>query len=114
MSKMFGPSDYQDVSVTHTDGTTCHHDLRKSREAVPGYGDQARTLPVINCAKCEKHLLREGFANTPDKVRKTADEIEYIEISKDEGTLASKLMAESFGNQLAKLAAENLKNAPRR
>jgi len=113
--RLYGPSDYQDLSVTHTDGTTCHHDLRKGREAIPGYGNQDRTLPVVNCPKCEQHLLKsEGFANHPDKVRKTADELEYIEISKNEGTMASKLMAESFGNQLAKLASENLKNAPRR
>src|SRR5665213_3645524 len=90
---LYGPSDFQSVNVTNADGTQCHHDFKKNRHTVPPYGDEPRSLPTINCAKCRDHLLREGFATTPDKVRRTADEIEYEERAEREGALATRLMS---------------------
>lgn len=104
--KLYGPSDYQDISVTHADGTKCHHNLKVKRHQMPSYGDQVRSLPVVDCAKCEKHLLKEGFASHPEKVRRTADELEFEERAEREGNIYSRVMSAQLGETLAKLVTD--------
>ncbi len=107
---LFGPSDFQSVNVTNADGTQCHHDFKKNRRVVPSYNDEERSLPTVNCAKCRDHLLREGFATTPDKVRRTADEIEYEDRAEREGALATRLMSKQLGETLGTLLAQDKAN----
>src|SRR4051812_47661000 len=62
MPRLFGPSDFQNVTIPHEDGTVHKHKLAK-REAVPGYGNATRSLPVITteCVDCISHLKSAGF-----------------------------------------------------
>ncbi len=108
--KLFGPSDHQGVTIPHVDGTVHKFDLKKNRQASPGYSNETRSLPVVNtdCVDCISHLKKAGFNTNPDMVTKTADEAEYEERAKGEGNLMSKLLAESFGRTLAQEAAKNI------
>ena len=110
MTTLYGPSDFVSVTIPHADGTVHTHKLNKNRHAVPGYGSEVRSLPVVstNCVDCVAHLKREGFHTNADMVTKTADEMEFEKRAAGEGSLMSRLMAESLGRELAKEAAKNI------
>jgi hypothetical protein len=75
------------------------HDLSKKRFPYPGYGQERRTLAVLDCERCRPFALKHlGFSPEPAKVELTADEVEYADRMQNE----SALNAQEF----AKAAAE--------
>ena len=99
MSKLYGPSDVQSVHLG--DGHQHTFFQASDRELVPGYGNDKRSLPVIECDACAEWCKGQGWHPRPGKVQLTPDEREYLAEAREQGDLAQRLMAESMGRAFA-------------
>lgn len=106
--KLYGRSDMERYTVATPNGVH-KHDFTKKRYPMPGFGDDDRSLAVLECDEpeclriAEKHL---GFSRYSDRVELTTDERDWLERADREGNVNARLMSQAFGEQLAKLAAE--------
>lgn len=100
MSKLYGPSDVQ--SILLGDGHQHMFFQGQNRELVPGYGNEERTLPVIDCAMCAEWCKAQGWHARSNKVQLTSDEREYLAEAKEQGSVAQRLMIEGMTNAMAR------------
>jgi len=100
-AKVYGPSHVKsfvngDHRHTFTDPA--------NRLSKPGYDDDERSLPILQCPLCNDFAMRNfGFARDPAKVTLTADETDFVERSKEEGVMQT--------NQLMREFARTVKDA---
>ncbi len=71
--RVYGPSNIRNLSHgSHV------HDFTDGRSPSPGYGNDGRSLAVLECDECAEFAVEHyGFSTTPKKVRLTHDEAEY-------------------------------------
>lgn len=101
---VYGRSDV--VSFVHENHR--HTFDAKNRKAVPNYGDDNRTLPILICAQCRDFACKHmGFNADITKVELTSDEQEYMERFQREGSIETQLMMREAGKALAQILTDS-------
>jgi len=109
--KLYGPSDVQSIKLE--DGHI-HSFLKPAqRELVPGFGNDERTLPVVDCVRCAEWCQKQGWSKSSKKVVQTADEQEYVRDSKEQGSMYMRGIMEGMGRGVAQRAAEETRKPAR-
>jgi hypothetical protein len=78
---VYGPADIYQLSMSHPDGSVCHHDFtdEAKRYSMPIASDETRSLPVLECNKgCMEWAAepRNGWKSHPEQVKFTSTEVE--------------------------------------
>jgi hypothetical protein len=92
--KVYGPSDVQ--SFVHGDHRHVFTDPA-NRLSRPGYDDDERSLPILRCPLCNDFAMAHfGFARDPGRVTLTANEVDFVERSKEEGVMQTNQLMREF------------------
>lgn len=102
--KLYGPSDIEFIKLA--DGHTHSFVKASQRELVPGFGDDERSLPFVDCAACAEFLQLQGWSKSTNKVTQTADEQEYVRDSKEQGSMYMRGIMEGMGRGVARETEE--------
>jgi hypothetical protein len=98
---VYGPSDLG----AFNNGAHTHTFEGKNRYAMPNYGNEDRSLPMLPCAECREFAVKHlGFNADPTKVAQTVDEKDWAERFQREGTLETQMMYREAGKAFAQLA----------
>jgi hypothetical protein len=93
--KLYGSSDIEVIKLS--DGHQHSFIKAAQRVAAPGFGDDERSLPVVDCALCAEWCIADGWAKNPKKVMQTADEQDYVRESKEQGSMYMRGLLEGVG-----------------
>lgn len=102
MATLYGPSDV--ISFRNADGHG-HTFPADQRKIVPGFGNDSRSLPALDCPRCIVFCQKQGWSIHPQKVQKTADEQEFEVEANRTGGMAMQLAAQQMGLTLAQMVA---------
>lgn len=101
-SAVYGPSDLDAFQYQNHN----HVFEPKNRKPQPAYGNDERSLPILTCLDCRDFAIRKlGFNVDPTKVTPTADEAEYEDRFKREGSLETQMIMREGFKAMAELGA---------
>jgi hypothetical protein len=106
--KLYGRSDVLSLGGMLPDGSKLR--VKIEREEAPGYGDEKRTVPFIETDDpiLIEWLKKDGWQPRADADSlRTVDEIAFEERAARQGSVQANLMAQKFGEVLARMAQQN-------